>query len=194
MSIVISIPEEKLDELINKAVKKVKDQIIKELFKEIFEILKEILRVLNQLAEAQRRTEERLNQLVGEVARIRGELIEHRVISDLARILERYGFFVYSAPYKIREIDAIIEKDGFFVLVEICKTCRIDDIRQVIEGAKKFAKSEGIRPQALVIFSYTGDIDPEVYEEAEKKGIIVENNIRHLAKKLIQIEKNIPKS
>ena len=151
MTVSITIPEEKLDELIEKAVKKVRDKIIRELFQDILEILKEILHVLkdlsaaqkrteeriNELAEAQKKTEEKLGSLVGEVAKLRGDIIEYKVISDLGRVLGRYGFVVYSAPYSLREIDCIIEKDNFLVLVQICKTCDMKDLEQVLMGAQK---------------------------------------------------------
>ncbi|MEX0568805.1 MAG: hypothetical protein Q6363_006555 [Candidatus Njordarchaeota archaeon] len=204
MTVSITISEEKLDKLIEKIIKKVKDEILREIFGDIIDILKEILKTLNELAEAQRRTEERLNELaeaqrrteetlrglIGEVARLRGEFIEYRVITALDRILSKYGLFVYPVPYEIREIDAIVEGDDFYAIIEICKRCDLDDVRQVVEGARKFEQMEGIKPDILIIFSYTGQVDKDVLEEAKKLGIIVENNIRRLSKFLIsRIEK-----
>ena len=187
MSIVITIPEEKLESLIKRVMEKIRDEILREIFKDLADILKDILRTLRQLAEAQRRTEERLNQLVGEVAGLKGEVVEHRVISDLGRILDKYGFIVYSPPYDIREVDAVVEKDGFYALIQICRTCDLRDVRQVLEGARKFEEIEGTRPSVLAIFSYTGRIGDDVLEEAKKHNIIVEHSIRRLAQRLREL-------
>ena len=58
----------------------------------------------------------------------------------------------------------------------------MDDIRQVLEGAKRFQEVEGVRVDALVVFSYTGDIPKDVLEEAKQHGVIVTSSIRELAK------------
>ena len=199
MSVSITISEEKLDRLIEKIIKKVKDEILRDLLKEIVETQKEIISILRQLserikqlaeaqrrteerlnslavrveelAEAQRRTEERLNSLIGEFARLRGDLVEFKVITSLDRILSRFGFVVYLAPYDIRELDAVVEGDGFVGVVEICRTCSLDDVRQVVIGAKKFEEVEGVRPDVLIVFSYTGKISESVLEEAERCGL-----------------------
>ncbi len=203
MSITITISEEKLDELIKKVMERVKDEILRDIFRDIVDILKEISKTLRQLAEAQRRTEEQLRQLAeaqrrteeqlrrltGEVAELKGEVIEYRVISDLGRILDKYGFIVYSTPYNLREVDAIAESDGFYVLIQICKTCDPRDLKQVLRGAEKFKETEGVEPDVLVIFSYTGQASPEVIKEAEKRGIIVEHNIRRLARRLVELHR-----
>ena len=54
---------------------------------------------------------------------------------------------------------------------------------------RKYKETENLESNALVIFSYTGEIHHEVLDEANKKGIIVENNIRKLAKKLLALTK-----
>ncbi|MEX0568976.1 MAG: hypothetical protein Q6363_007455 [Candidatus Njordarchaeota archaeon] len=76
--------------------------------------------------------------LIGGVARLRGEFIEYRATTALGRILSRYGLYVYPVPYEMKEIEAIVEGDDFYAVIEICKKCDLDDIRQVVAGARKF--------------------------------------------------------
>ncbi len=205
-----AIKEIDLDKLIEKIMIKVRDRMLQEIFKDIIVALKKLTekitelaeaqrrteerldsltRTVNELAEAQRRTEERLDSLIGEVATLRGEIIENRVVGDLGRILGKHGFDVYHAPRRIPYVDAIIETDGFLALVQVCKRCDLEDLRQIVRGARAFEELEDVRPNLLVIFSYTGEASSGVIEEAKKKGIIVEWNIRKLAKKLIKYAK-----
>ncbi|MEX0569293.1 MAG: hypothetical protein Q6363_009105, partial [Candidatus Njordarchaeota archaeon] len=51
-------------------------------------------------------------------------------------------------------------------------------------GAKKFEEVEGVRPDVLIVFSYTGKIPESVLEEAERCGVIVESSIRRLAMRI----------
>jgi len=208
MTISIQITDEQLDKIIKKVVKQVRDEFLREIFKDIIEILREIMKTLRELAEAQKRTEERLNalslevqklaeaqkrteerlnSLIGEVSNLRGELVEFRVINSLDRLLSRYDFVVYSAPPELKVVDAIVEANGFIGLMEICRKCEMKDVRQVTEGARIFEEIEGIKPDVLIIFSYTGEISKDVVEEAKKKGIIVESSIRRLAKRLVEL-------
>ena len=199
MTISITISQEKIDKLVEEIAEKIKDKILRDILGSILDILKEILKTLNELAEAQKRTEERLNELaeaqkrtedtlrglIGEVARLRGEFIEYRVITALERILGRHGMLVYPVPYEIEEVDAVVEGDEFYAIIEICKKCDMNDVRQVVEGARKFEQIEGAKPDLLIIFSYTGHVDKDALEEAKRLGIIVENNIRRLSRLVI---------
>jgi len=212
MTTVIQITEERLNEIIKKVIKEVRDELLREIFKDIINILRETMNSLRELAEAQKKTEERLNELslevqklaeaqkkteerlnelIGEVSNLMGEFIEFRVINSLDRILSRYGFVVYSASPELRVIDAVVEAEGFIGLIEICKRCDMKDLRQVVEGARIFEEIEGAKPDALVIYSYMGGTPQDVIEEAKKKKIIVESSIRKLAKRLIEIRKKL---
>lgn len=78
---------------------------------------------------------------------------------------------------------------AFLTVVEICKRCDLRDIDQVIRGAKIFEERQGVKPDALVVFSYTGDIEKGVLETASKKGVIVKWRTRRLARRLLELSK-----
>ncbi len=123
--------------------------------------------------------------MIGEVARLRGEFIEYRATTALGRILSRYGLYVYPVPYEMKEIEAIVEGDDFYAVIEICEICKkcdLDGIRQVVAGARKFERVEGKKPDILAVFSYTGEIDRDALDEARRLGIVVENNMGRLVK------------
>lgn len=71
-------------------------------------------------------------------------------------------------------------------VIEVCKKCDLRDLDQVVEGAKALERLESIKPDILIVFSYTGDIDEEVLKEAKRRGIIVEWNTRRLVKKILE--------
>ena len=164
---------------------------------ELAQAQKETEKRLNELAEAQKRTEERLNELAdivgsltGEVSRIRGDLIETRVVMTLSSSLGRRGFDVFYHFPGIPYVDIIVEADGFLALIEVCKRCDIRDVKQVVKGAKIFEEKEGVKPNVLVVFSYTGEVDEDAIEEARKRNIIIEWNTRRLVKKLLELSQN----
>ena len=164
---------------------------------ELAQAQKETEKRLNKLAEAQKRTEERLNELAdivgsltGEVSRIRGDLIETRVVMTLSSSLGRRGFDVFYHFPGIPYVDIIVEADGFLALIEVCKRCDIRDVKQVVKGAKIFEEKEGVKPNVLVVFSYTGEVDEDAIEEARKRNIIIEWNTRRLVKKLLELSQN----
>ena len=125
-----------------------------------------------------------MSRLAGDVGRIDGKVTELHVINALSAVLRKYGFEIYSSG--IPDVDAVIESENFIALVEICKTCSISDIEQIIRGAKKYEEIEGVKPAVLIIYSYTGKPPKKVIEEAEKYGIIVEHGTRRLANKLLE--------
>ena len=172
--------------------------------------LRELAERVNELTEAQKRTEERLNELakaqaeterrlselsrivyslVGEVGRIRGELVESRVALDLSFFLTKYGFDVFQHFPDVPYVDVVVETDGFLALIEICKKFTMKDLDQVIRGARIFEEKEGIRPSVLVVFSYTGEIDKKILEEAKKRGILIEWSTRRLVRRLLKLAK-----
>ena len=203
-----NLEEIDLDALIKKIVHKVRDEILREILGDVVKALKSLINVVMDLVEAQKETEKRLNELTrtvnmlaeevtkltrtvntlsGKVARLEGAFIEDRVINDLAFALTRRGFDVYRHFPGIPYVDAVVEFDNFIALLQICKKCDLDDIRQLNRGAQAFEKIEGVKPDVLVLFSYTGEIDEDVFEEAAKKNIIVEKSTRSLVKKLLKI-------
>ncbi len=153
------------------------------------ERLNQLAARVDQLAEAQRRTELTLNSLIGEVARMRGELIETKVVMDLNTFLSKRGFDVFHHFPNIPYVDVVVETDGFIAAIEICKRCDLRDIDQVIRGAKILEEKEGIKPDVLVVFSYTGEIEKGVMDLANREGIIVEWNTRRLVRKLLELSK-----
>ncbi|MEX2689672.1 MAG: hypothetical protein Q6351_005040 [Candidatus Njordarchaeum guaymaensis] len=144
---------------------------------------------VNELAKAQIKTEKRLNSLIGEVANIRGELIETKVVMDLNTFLSKRGFDVFHHFPKVPFVDVVVETDGFTAAIEVCKRCDVRDIEQVIRGAEVLKALEGIEADVLVVFSYTGDIDEMAVKEAKKKGVIIESSTRKLVKKLLELSK-----
>jgi len=182
--------EERLNELTKKVDELAEAQKrTEERLNELAEAQKRTEERLNELAEAQKRTEETLASLIGEVARMRGDLIETKVVTDLSSFLSKRGFDVFHHFPDIPYIDAVVETDGFFAVIEICKKCDLRDIEQVIRGAKILEEKEGIKPDVLVVFSYTGDMEKSVLEAASKKGVIVEWSTRRLVKKLLELSK-----
>ena len=144
---------------------------------------------VNELAKAQIKTEKHLNSLIGEVANIRGELIETKVVMDLNTFLSKRGFDVFHHFPKVPFVDVVVETDGFTAAIEVCKRCDVRDIEQVIRGAEVLKALEGIEADVLVVFSYTGDIDEMAVKEAKKKGVIIESSTRKLVKKLLELSK-----
>jgi len=183
-----------IDAIVEKIISRIRDEVLREILGDIVKALKKLINVVAELAVAQRETEKRLNELtkvvnslVGEVARIRGEIIEDRVINDLAFALTKRGFDVYRHFPGVPYVDAVVETDGFLALIQICKKCDLRDVKQVIRGAQIFEEREGIKPSALVILSYTGEVPEDVLEEAKRKNIIVECNTRRLVRKLLDL-------
>ena len=144
---------------------------------------------VNELAKAQIKTEKHLNSLIGEVANIRGELIETKVVMDLNTFLSKRGFDVFHHFPKVPFVDVVVETNGFTAVIEVCKRCNVRDIEQVIRGAEVLKALEGIEADVLVVFSYTGDIDEMAVKEAKKKGVIIESSTRKLVKKLLELSK-----
>ena len=143
---------------------------------------------IEELAEAQRRTEENLNSLVGEIANIWGELIETKVVMDLSTFLSKRGFDVFHHFPNVPFIDVVVETDSFVAAIEICKKCDVRDVEQVVKGANILKKKEGIIVDALIVFSYTGEVDEKAVKEAKKRGVIIESSTRKLVKKLLELK------
>ena len=108
---------------------------------------------------------------------------------SLTSFFDKRGFDVFHHFPDIPYVDIVVETDGFLALIEVCKRCDERDIKQVLSGAKSFEEREGVKPDVLVVFSYTGEIDKKVLEEAKKRNIIVEWNIRRLVRKLLALAK-----
>ncbi|MGQ4894214.1 MAG: hypothetical protein ACP6IQ_06330 [Candidatus Njordarchaeia archaeon] len=144
---------------------------------------------VDELAKAQIKTEKRLNSLIGEVANIRGELIETKVVMDLNMFLSKRGFDVFHHFPNVPFVDVVVETNSFTAAIEVCKRCDVRDIEQVIRGAEVLKALEGIEADVLVVFSYTGDIDEMAVKEAKKKGVIIESSTRKLVKKLLELSK-----
>ncbi|MGQ4891264.1 MAG: hypothetical protein ACP6IP_02130 [Candidatus Njordarchaeia archaeon] len=151
--------------------------------------LEELTQRVNELAEAQKKTETRLNSLIGEVANIRGDLVETKVVMDLNMFLSRRGFDVFHHFPNVPYVDVVVESDGFVAAIEVCRKCDVRDVEQVIRGAKVLKEKEGIDPDVLVVFSYTGEVDDRAIKEAEKSGVIIESSTRRLVRKLLELSK-----
>lgn len=109
------------------------------------------------------------------------------VIDALAVLLEKYNLTIYPAFY-LRGADAVImKKDDFFVVLRISNKCDVEDIRQVLKGAKKFEEEEGEKPNVLAIYACPGEISQDALNMAEKYNIIVERSLRRLARRIASL-------
>ena len=151
--------EERLSELERRTEGRFRE--LAERVSELTEAQKRTEERLSELAKAQAETERRLNQLsrivyslVGEVSRIRGELVESRVALDLSSFLTKHGFDVFHHFPDVPYVDVVVEIDGFLALIEICKKCTMKDLDQVIRGAKIFEEKEE-SGRVFLLYSHT---------------------------------------
>ena len=169
-------------------------QVFKEdiIHKEIVEIkneIKEVWKVINELAEAQKRTEEELRKLIVEHAKTRAELgglshpfgylLEDRAIKSLPKILyENYNIEIIE---KLKRKYLII--DGEYIEVNIYGKVRKDKKEYTLIGEAKskvskrvidefIKKCEKISKESIkIIISYI--FTPEIEKYAKEKGIIL---------------------
>ncbi|MGQ4892103.1 MAG: hypothetical protein ACP6IP_06400 [Candidatus Njordarchaeia archaeon] len=151
--------------------------------------INKIEKKLEKLVKNQKRIEKTLNSLNGKVTKLHNEFEGLKIVRDLDLFLTRRGFDVFHHFPKVPHVDVVVESDGFVAVIEVCKRCDLRDLDQVVEGAEALERLEGIKPDVLIVFSYTGDVDEGVLEEAERRGIIVEWNTRRLVRKILESSK-----
>lgn len=98
------------------------------------------------------------------------EDLKYKAAENILFFFSRRSFDVFYPVPEVPYIDVIVEGEGFLALVRLCKKCDLEDVNHVLYGAKVFEEMEGVKPNALAVFSYTGEMDPRVREEAERRG------------------------
>ncbi|MCP5498088.1 MAG: DUF3782 domain-containing protein [Leptospiraceae bacterium] len=151
------------------------NSVKREDFRELKNTVVSIAKSVQELAEAQKRTENRMEELalymkegfkrVNEQFSTLGSRwgikTENTIRNTIKTLLENSGYTVSRGYYADREIDVII-KNGEHILLEITSSALKKDVRNLNKSAEDYQTKVGIEPKLMIAAIY---IPPTVMRE-----------------------------
>ena len=151
------------------------NSVKREDFRELKNTVASIAKSVQELAEAQKRTESRVEELalymkegfkrVNEQFSTLGSRwgikTENTIRNTIKTLLENSGYTVSRGYYADREIDVII-KNGEHILLEITSSALKKDVRNLNKSAEDYQTKVGIEPKLMIAAIY---IPPTVMRE-----------------------------
>ena len=151
------------------------NSVKREDFRELKNTVASIAKSVQELAEAQKRTENRIEELalymkegfkrVNEQFSTLGSRwgikTENTIRNTIKTLLENSGYTVSRGYYADREIDVII-KNGEHILLEITSSALKKDVRNLNKSAEDYQTKVGIEPKLMIAAIY---IPPTVMRE-----------------------------
>ncbi|MCP5498090.1 MAG: DUF3782 domain-containing protein [Leptospiraceae bacterium] len=151
------------------------NSVKREDFRELKNTVVSIAKSVQELAEAQKRTESRVEELalymkegfkrVNEQFSTLGSRwgikTENTIRNTIKTLLENSGYTVSRGYYADREIDVII-KNGEHILLEITSSALKKDVRNLNKSAEDYQTKVGIEPKLMIAAIY---IPPTVMRE-----------------------------
>ncbi|MCP5498098.1 MAG: DUF3782 domain-containing protein [Leptospiraceae bacterium] len=151
------------------------NSVKREDFRELKNTVASIAKSVQELAEAQKRTESRVEELalymkegfkrVNEQFSTLGSRwgikTENTIRNTIKTLLENSGYTVSRGYYADREID-VITKNGEHILLEITSSALKKDVRNLNNSAEDYKNKVGVEPRLMIASAY---ISPTVMRE-----------------------------